>query len=1050
MLPFDEGSKAKRNINLGGNKSQSSHGDLLDRARALRSSRRDERNKEEAAKKIQNWIRSQKEIRTVRHELKVAFDHGPDGEQAMTYVNWTRLLLFSGTDESRLTEWSREMLRRKHDVLLGLFDGPAGGNWLTLMKPIALTVLKYSCKSPSADQTLLFLQIVDTILTSFASDPESSRSQQIALLTQYLIRQNAFRYLGQSLSAMPVSAKTPFENAVYNARIVATILSIATVFPDAQNPTFPFTQFFHYLLVIPLLPNRIPIKALPYFASKIPWAQLTVLSSSLNQLVYDISEPSRAHVLANLMAFIPPHYSKFPPPVLASYIQLYSVLLDSVDSKILEGRSAKQVATLANDKEKVVVLHDDMDTDDEDIGFNQNHINDRPDTSSPTHMLDTRTLNRLSTLTKSSHLSALLLATSHNVNVRGDFFRLAVGLTAAFPSRRSQLWTDISVINGGGSGLIRECWRGYVRSSPLGKVSDDGAIKTLMDPLNASFWAPLLFLVMIYTQSLLTVGDDEFFSTSTSSAAVSRNPLSMDDLVVFSRQLLNIAFPLYWLDDQTKIKSSGPQNIPLTWETIREHITSCLKGIHIRDSRRSFTPPGHWLVSSQVNMSSFVEAAIIEEQTLSGEPSSDAVVESRRRFSPRQLAQISPRLGVLNNIPFAIPFEVRVEIFRQFVKNDYDRTVANNSSGNLFDRFFNRPTRKRAVVRRGNIARDGFDQLSGLTSELKGPIEIQFIDQFGQEEAGIDGGGVFKEFLTSLSKEVFDPNRGLWLTTQQQELYPNPHSYATEPYQLEWFKFIGHILGKALYEGILIDVVFAPFFLAKWLGKQSYLDDLASLDPELYNGLIFLKHYDKNFEDLSLNFTVSEDEFGVSRSVNLIRGGDEISVTRENRLQYIYLVCHYRLNRQIKRQSQAFFDGLSDIIDPKWLRMFNQQELQILIGGTNASIDIDDLRANCNYGGVYDDNEETIQLLWKVVNSFNQEQRRGLLRFVTSCSRPPLLGFKELYPKFCIRDSTSDEQRLPTSSTCVNLLKLPRYKSERVLREKLLQAINAGAGFDLS
>lgn len=124
---------------------------------------------------------------------------------------------------------------------------------------------------------------------------------------------------------------------------------------------------------------------------------------------------------------------------------------------------------------------------------------------------------------------------------------------------------------------------------------------------------------------------------------------------------------------------------------------------------------------------------------------------------------------------------------------------------------------------------------------------------------------------------MFDANRGLWLATQQQELYPNPHSYATErkphvvlvaeclqPYffiahQLSWYRFIGRILGKALYEGILVDVAFAPFFLAKWLGKQSYLDDLVSLDPELYNGLIFLKHYDKNFEDLSLNFTISED-----------------------------------------------------------------------------------------------------------------------------------------------------------------------------------------------
>ena len=46
--------------------------------------------------------------------------------------------------------------------------------------------------------------------------------------------------------------------------------------------------------------------------------------------------------------------------------------------------------------------------------------------------------------------------------------------------------------------------------------------------------------------------------------------------------------------------------------------------------------------------------------------------------------------------------------------------------------------------------------------------------------AGIDGGGVFKEFLTSLAKEVFDSDRGLWLSTKQHELYPNPHSYASD------------------------------------------------------------------------------------------------------------------------------------------------------------------------------------------------------------------------------------------------------------------------------
>ena len=154
--------------------------------------------------------------------------------------------------------------------------------------------------------------------------------------------------------------------------------------------------------------------------------------------------------------------------------------------------------------------------------------------------------------------------------------------------------------------------------------------------------------------------------------------------------------------------------------------------------------------------------------------------------------------------------------------------------------------------------------------------------------------------------------------------------------------------------------------------------------------------------------------------------------------------------------------------------MFNQQELQVLLGGVNTPIDIEDLRRNTNYGGLYDDQEPTIVAFWRVspdgrglrhqssffsdtlnsvpiqvVEGFDAEQRRALLRFVTSVGRPPLLcvsseqfshvagsvdmhlfysysGFSGLVPKFCIRDAGGDENRLPTSSTCVNLLKVPR------------------------
>ena len=61
-------------------------------------------------------------------------------------------------------------------------------------------------------------------------------------------------------------------------------------------------------------------------------------------------------------------------------------------------------------------------------------------------------------------------------------------------------------------------------------------------------------------------------------------------------------------------------------------------------------------------------------------------------------------------------------------------------------------------------------------------------------------------------------------------------------------------------------------------------------------------------------------EFGVTKSIDLIPDGSNVAVTRENRLLYIQLVSHYRLSKQIRLQSQAFFEGLSEVIDKKWIR----------------------------------------------------------------------------------------------------------------------------------
>lgn len=73
------------------------------------------------------------------------------------------------------------------------------------------------------------------------------------------------------------------------------------------------------------------------------------------------------------------------------------------------------------------------------------------------------------------------------------------------------------------------------------------------------------------------------------------------------------------------------------------------------------------------------------------------------------------------------------------------------------------------------------------------------------------------------------------------------------------------MLGKAVYEGICVDVQLAPVLLASVLGKQlSPFDELASVDPLLYKNLTYVKHYNDSddLEDLALTFSFQEEFLG--------------------------------------------------------------------------------------------------------------------------------------------------------------------------------------------
>ncbi|MCJ1438793.1 hypothetical protein MMC27_008183 [Xylographa pallens] len=580
----------------------------------------------------------------------------------------------------------------------------------------------------------------------------------------------------------------------------------------------------------------------------------------------------------------------------------------------------------------------------------------------------------------------------------------------------------------------------------------------------------------------------------------------------------------------------------MTLSYMQGMVTGLLRMIYERDSRRKFLPVGHWLMTSHFDMKGFISKVVLEEESKHQNQEADEVVDDllqsgvdedndlelligtnrtqqvrrierlqlqQRKIAKRKQAEaLAPRLAILQHVPFFIPFATRVEIFHEFVILDQAKRRGGIVDADLWRMLVSNTRgpddlgKHRAIIRREHCFEDAYKQFYQLGDGLKEPIQIVFQDQFGTDEAGIDGGGVTKEFLTSVTTEAFIPTGGpnLFIENDQHLLYPNPaavdqlkdnlHQVNYSEGSPEWneairdllhqYEFLGRVVGKCLYEGILIDIHFAPFFLVKWAltggsgsatNESSYratINDLRDLDEALYQGLLQLKNYPGNVEDFSLDFTIVDDisapEHNTSangqlnqRTITreLRKNGAQIPVTNENRLVYISYVSRHRLQIQPRLQTSAFLRGLGSMIEPSWLSMFNQSELQTLIGGDSSEIDVSDLRRNTQYGGVYvigDDNQEhpTVQMFWEVMKAFSDADRRKVLKYVTSTPRAPLLGFGQLNPRFSIRDSGSDQTRLPSSSTCVNLLKLPIYSNMNTLRAKLQYAIDAGAGFNLS
>ena len=330
-------------------------------------------------------------------------------------------------------------------------------------------------------------------------------------------------------------------------------------------------------------------------------------------------------------------------------------------------------------------------------------------------------------------------------------------------------------------------------------------------------------------------------------------------------------------------------------------------------------------------------------------------------------------------------------------------------------------------INRDSLLRDSFHQTMYFGQRLKWYRTKPkfFIEYVG--ENGLDGSGLKVDwisnlltlfFATSENGNVSDYTAPLFVQVDEETGLYAPNIKYKNPYL---FRFAGSVIGIALAMNIGIKAKFIPaIYKGIYHEKLDLNDDLLEQSPTIHRHLQILKDPSIKLSDLELTMPSKPT----------------VRVIRRNLAKYIEEFSTEVLYGRYKAQISYFIEGFDIVQAVRVTHYFKKDEFKAILTGKPVDFTVDEfanvLSCSC---------ENSKQALIRFVAEISVKQRELLIKFITGLNSLPVNGLAGLDSPIKVSILNSLIGKLPTSSTCSSILKLPPFVNYETLSRTLLQAI---------